>query len=383
MALVALLQSGVIHDICNQLSWTEAKKQFMLVMCHLFGRRYLPRTVTAKHKSTSMVFLPPLPSAAEKLLRQHGQLILDTFSGYAFEYARQHCSELSEHSTRLPLSGSRFSTTTTSESPFVQHLGRQSRPTLVRCPFVATSGHNDTFTSISELTSSARDGLHLSSQAIPSMDAFISSDSHSDSIDSAKSYRIKASAQGHLRLNAYLYDFYLHGQVEALVRENGVRRGDVWYALDDFSLTLRTVRAALMEMLYASKTSAQDAPVETNLARPNAALKSARQTKKTSEDDWDVSSDEEDVVALQTKPVVNDNVTASVPLVLGVEHDQISTSARNGDDARDLSDDDADAPSHIALGKRPSSFSDDDWRVLEVVNAAVEEFDAAFKKMWA
>jgi hypothetical protein len=29
-------------------------------------------------------------------------------------------------------------------------------------------------------------------------------------------------------LNAYIYDFWMHGQVSTLARDNGIRRGDVW-----------------------------------------------------------------------------------------------------------------------------------------------------------
>ncbi|KAH7094191.1 P-loop containing nucleoside triphosphate hydrolase protein [Auriculariales sp. MPI-PUGE-AT-0066] len=392
LALVTLLQSGVIHEMCNQPSMLKAKKQFMLLMCHLFGRRYLPSTVIARSKSASMVVLPPMPQAAASLLRQHGQHILDIFSSYAMEYTTRHAAELDLHATELPLSGA-LRTPTESNSPFVLHLRDTSNPPTVRCPFVTTSGLDDDFATISELTASARDGLHLDHQAIPSMDIFLGSSpatqdrySEVDAKRKRKDASQRATPQS-LRLNAYLYDFYIHGQVEALVVDNGVRRGDVWYALDDFSLTLRTVRAALVEMLDASQVVGANDPslVDTQPATP-PAKKLVQKAKKTAEDDWDVSSDEEMKAEAGLNADEGLSSTTAEAATNAIESTTAAPSAgefmTGGGDGY-LSDDDAEAPRHFSLGGRKATFGDEDWRVLEVVNAVVEEFDAAFKKMWA
>ena len=50
-------------------------------------------------------------------------------------------------------------------------------------------------------------------------------------------------------MNAYLLDFYIHGQVSTLALANGIRRCDIWYLLRDFSLTLLTVKMALQQLL--------------------------------------------------------------------------------------------------------------------------------------
>jgi hypothetical protein len=50
-------------------------------------------------------------------------------------------------------------------------------------------------------------------------------------------------------LNAYILDFYTHGQVQPLSNANGIRRGDVWFVLEEFDLTLKTVRGVLEQMI--------------------------------------------------------------------------------------------------------------------------------------
>ena len=341
----------------------------MLIMCHLFGRRLLPRTVTVRPKSAGMVVLPSLPKAASNLLQSHGQLILDIFSGYAKEYALQHQATLDKTAMELPLSGSLVKPQNIDlavEGSFVRSIREQSVPTIVRCPFVATSNHGDHFSSVSELTSSARDGLHLNHQAIPSMDTFLT---HGGA-KSIKSQMV-TGARTPLRLNAYIFDFYLHGQVGALVTENGVRRGDIWYALDDFSLSLRTIRAALFELLTAPVPNRPVSPVQSKPLKE--AKKVPPKVTKTAEDDWDAESDDEKLVRDVPDVSAASDSAASITMV--------ATSIM--EDERDLSDNDDDAPMHISLGSKPASLGVKDWRVLQVVNAVVEEFDAAFKRMWA
>ncbi|KAJ6116190.1 hypothetical protein N7523_005543 [Penicillium sp. IBT 18751x] len=46
-------------------------------------------------------------------------------------------------------------------------------------------------------------------------------------------------------LNAYLYDFFKHENVQQLENANGIRRGDMWYLLNDFSMVLATITTNL------------------------------------------------------------------------------------------------------------------------------------------
>lgn len=81
LALITLLRHGIIHRICNQRSMIDAEREFMLVMCHLFGRRYLPSVYASAsnikeliRKSPSMVVLPPLPNDARNVLLNHDSM---------------------------------------------------------------------------------------------------------------------------------------------------------------------------------------------------------------------------------------------------------------------------------------------------------------------
>ena len=42
-------------------------------------------------------------------------------------------------------------------------------------------------------------------------------------------------------LNAYLYDFFKHGNVHELERDEGVHKGDIWFLLNEFSLVRTTI----------------------------------------------------------------------------------------------------------------------------------------------
>lgn len=59
-------------------------------------------------------------------------------------------------------------------------------------------------------------------------------------------------------LNAYLYDFFRHGCLEPLEVVNHISRSDSWYLLNDFSLVLATIIAALEAYLDPSLEEGPD-----------------------------------------------------------------------------------------------------------------------------
>jgi hypothetical protein len=214
LALVALLRNGVLHKICGQSSTINAKRDFIILMAHLFGRKHLPTSYTTDEnikliikKSPSIVVLPPLPKTTRKVLIEHDEEILRVFTGYALAYTTQYADQLGPDN-ELPLSKKRFSEDPAAVSTsFHQHLRETAIPVIARSPFVANSGHTDCFHSIKELTRTSRSGLHLNDNAIPSM-------GHITAIAGQGSNETYA-------LNAYLLDFYMHGQVAALAAANG------------------------------------------------------------------------------------------------------------------------------------------------------------------
>ncbi|KAG5652595.1 hypothetical protein H0H81_004426 [Sphagnurus paluster] len=319
-ALVALCQQGVLHKICQQTSIISAQKDFIMLMAHLFGRRYLPQVYANKEymellskKYPSRIILPPLPHAARTVLEERDQEILQIFVNCAVTHAKQQKKALGSDLI-LPLSKADYSGANTDSeaiSSFRKHLAETAVAVNARSPFVANSGHGDNFVSIKELAETARAGLHLNEYAMPSMSAFLT------------------HAEGDHVLNAYLYDFYIHGQVKTLAAANGIRRGDVWYLLQDFMLVLMTIKTALEQLL-------------------TSASKEGKHN--------DEANDNEDGVDVDSGYGTFDPAEA------------------------DDGDGDADEASGFA---RPLEVTDDDWRVYKVVAGATAEFERKFKAMWA
>lgn len=128
----------------------------------------------------------------------------------------------------LPLSGIAFPTQVTDETELISHLQRMRNVNESRSPFVATSGHTDHFHSIPSLVSSVRSGVHLDATSIPSMSGLV---------------------DHNIVLDSYIYDYFNHQQVEALVRDHGIRRGEVWFLLDAFLLVLKSIRFGMRSWL--------------------------------------------------------------------------------------------------------------------------------------
>jgi len=222
LALVTLLRSGVVHKICLDKSMINAKQNLLIFFCHLFGRRELPPIYTSKEnleailrktKSASKVILPPLDQKARTVLLEHEKQILEIFTSYASTFAAHNAAHL-EANDELPLSKLKYTGSKNGVGgAFKQYLEQSSTPAVVRSLFVANSGHGDVFKSISELAATSRSGINFNEHATPSMERFIIS---------REGYKQKFA------LNAYIYDFYMHGQVSTLAAANGIRRGDVW-----------------------------------------------------------------------------------------------------------------------------------------------------------
>lgn len=155
-------------------------------------------------RSPSIVFLPPLPPQAAQILRAHNEDTLQVFTTYVRTFVDQH---VKEDDRKLPLTGINAG----GADDNVTFPGSLP-PTKVRSAFVALSGHGDKFQSISDLCRTTRSGVFLEEAVIPHLDVYP---------DESKT-----------PLNAYLYDFFMHGDLDALEKANGVRKSDVWFLLN-------------------------------------------------------------------------------------------------------------------------------------------------------
>jgi len=144
-------------------------------------------------------------------------------------------------------------------------------------------------------------------------------------------------------LNAYILDFYIHGQPAALISANAIRDNDMWYLLDDFTLTLKSIKAGLGQLL--SQASAEATGV--------------------GEDEGDDLLEDADV-ANKIKIAEDEDVANEGPLPADPEGD---------------SDSEDEGPETELT--RPTGISDQDWAVYKLVHALTAEFEEKFRAIWA
>jgi len=228
-AFHALLKEGYFHELCANIEKNEKDtlETLMLVLSHLFSR--IPcRQADSEYRekvvkpSSSIVFLPPMPQQASKLLLDHNKQTLQVYKAYVETFVEQH---LHEPDHTLPLTGIPFGAESDSMPATINALP----PAKIRSPFIGLSGHGDDFDSIHDLCQSARHGVFLEEAVIPHMQVF--------------------PEEMEVPLNAYLLDFFKHGSVETIERANKIRRSEIWFLLNDFSLVLATIVTSLMNFM--------------------------------------------------------------------------------------------------------------------------------------
>ncbi|KAL1903112.1 hypothetical protein Sste5346_000396 [Sporothrix stenoceras] len=252
-AFHSLLESGYLHSLCADIQKDEPNvlDNLMLVLAHLFNRipcrRYNDQAWLEGivRPSSSVVLLPPLPSEAETILRKHNTGTLSIFRTYVQTYVRQHLS--SRPDDTLPFTHQKVAPTGPLDcrSSFHPGLGDDDQPLPVelRSPFAALSGFNDEFSSIRELCSTVRSGVFLEESSVPYI-------------------AIHPTDTDGMPLNAYIYDFFRHGDLKMLVKANGVKDGEVWFLLHDFELTLKTIIASLANFINPCSSVMDDLTVE-------------------------------------------------------------------------------------------------------------------------
>ncbi|PHH83095.1 hypothetical protein CDD82_3630 [Ophiocordyceps australis] len=230
-ALHSLLAKGYLHELCAEVKkkTSQVLLKLMLVLSHIFCRipvRHRRSECMEKslHNSPSLVILPPLPERAEAILSAHNAQTLDIFKTYVATFVKQHLAESPDDG--LPLSGIPVGAQEQSGLSILDHLP----PTQLRSPFSALSGLTDDFSSIHDLCTTVRSGVFLEESAVPYIPMY-------------------PKDTANVPWNAYLYDFFKHGDMQALVRDNGIKKGDVWFLLKDFSLILATIVTSMTNFL--------------------------------------------------------------------------------------------------------------------------------------
>ncbi|KAK3677050.1 hypothetical protein LTR78_003255 [Recurvomyces mirabilis] len=228
-AFHALLKEGYFHDLCGEMKNKEKDtvETLMLVMSHLFNRIFCRQAdVEYREKmvkpSSSIVFLPPLPKRASEILRQHNQQTLAVYRTYVETFVDQH---VKHDDRKLPLTGMNAGADVRGDNTSIDGLPAVK----TRSPFVALSGAGDDFDTVHDLCATTRDGVFLEEAVIPHVSVY------PDEME--------------LPLNAWLLDFFKHGDVMTIEKANGIRRSDIWFLLNDFSLVLATIITSLLNFM--------------------------------------------------------------------------------------------------------------------------------------
>ncbi|KAH0541683.1 hypothetical protein FGG08_003846 [Glutinoglossum americanum] len=356
-AFHALLKAGYFHDLCANIEEKPqlVLRQLMLVMSHLFGRRPCRQSdrefvEEIVRKSPSVVFLPPLPEKAAKVLHQHNKETLETFTTYVKTFAKQH---LKSDDRTLPLTGLKLGGSTPAEA--LDPLPA----TTARSHFVALSGHSDTFTSIADLCSSTRSGIFLEKSVIPQLDI-----------------------QSDTPLNAYLYDYFMHGAVQPLETANGIRRGDIWFLLNDFSLVLATIVTSLTNFMKLDRMD--DDAVMADIAGQGDEMEEVADEKaeEAAEGSADkLSSSKLPIRSKSPEPVrkIQQKKKEAVPDTWEGEEDIIADKEETAAAAADEESwGDSSEKSDV-----PPTTEDGLLNVLQAFKRLKGEFDEKFRAMWA
>jgi hypothetical protein len=228
-AFHALLKDGYFHQLCAKFATNQEAvlRELMLTMSHLFGRHYLRQAdqeflQKVVKGSPSIVFLPAMPEQAADILRRHNKSTLDIFTAYVQTYVDQHVKQADN---TLPLTA----VTVGSDSSTPLQGVRQKTPLKARSTFVALSGFDDHFESIHDLCNTSRSGVFLEEAVVPHVGLY--------------------PEDSELPLNAYLYDYFNHSNPTALITANRIRRGDIWFVLNDFSMVLATIVTSLSNFM--------------------------------------------------------------------------------------------------------------------------------------
>ncbi|KAF1943992.1 P-loop containing nucleoside triphosphate hydrolase protein [Clathrospora elynae] len=354
-AFHALLKDGYLHELCAKIDTNKEMvlRELMLTMSHLFGRQHC-RQADVEYaqevvkKSPSVVFLPPMPEQAANVLRRHNKATLDIFTAYVRTFVDQH---IEEPDNTLPLT----ELTVGGDSP----SKAQHREVKARSAFVALSGYDDKFESIHDLCSTTRSGVFLEEAVVPHVGLY--------------------PEDSDLPLNAYLYDFFMHGDVNALITANKIRRGDVWFVLNDLSMTLATITTSLTNFLGLGAESDLDF----------IDVRGGGDDEEENREDKMLPTDAATEASFATTAASNSKVPPKQELAFAPKKKAKKVVEESWEDEM------GDSASESEVEESWDADDDDDkekptWEegegllnVLKAFKALKEDFDTKFKAMWA
>ena len=170
--------------------------------------------------------------------------------------------------------------------------------------------------------------------------------------------------------NAYIYDFFKHGNLQTLISDNGIKSGDVWFHLKDFSLVLATIITSINNY-FGQEPTADDAMMDVQDAGDAMS------------DGLDEADGREEPVPTNAAPEVKARV---VPVPKKARKAVVADS---WEDETDSGSDDEVTESGVGgdetYGDEPKGRIEDNelMLVLTAFKKLREEFDEKFMKVWA
>nr|XP_014994961.1 probable ATP-dependent RNA helicase DDX60 [Macaca mulatta] len=237
LVFVSFLVNGLFHDLCQPTSKgskhfsQDVMEKLMLVLAHLFGRRYFPPKFQDTHFEfyQSKVFLDELPEDFSDALDEYNMKIMEDFTTFL-----RIVSKLADMNQeyQLPLSKIKFTGKECEDSQLVSHLMSCKEGRVAISPFVCLSGNFDD------------DLLRLETPNHVTLGTIGVNRSQAPVLLSQK-----FDNRGRkMPLNAYALDFYKHGSLLGLVQDNRMNEGDAYYLLKDFALTIKSISVSLREL---------------------------------------------------------------------------------------------------------------------------------------
>ncbi|NXX12960.1 DDX60 helicase, partial [Podargus strigoides] len=234
--LVSFLMKGLFHKLCQPIKGSTVfsegvLEKLVLILANLFGRKYLPAcSMKYKHKfCQSKVFLEDLPKDFADAVNEYNTKVEENFAHFLLTTAK--LADM-EQEYRLPLSKTDFTSKNRNGSELVSYLMDSSKSISAISPFACLSGVVDNDLFHREIINKAvLRSLGINVTNCPLLHL--------------KKYDNQGRRQP---LNAYALDFYKHGSLIALTTDNWLNEGDAYYALNDFSLLIKSIGTSLSEL---------------------------------------------------------------------------------------------------------------------------------------
>jgi len=266
---VALLESGHLAKICKPFEQDKNRvaRELLAVLSHLFFRVPAPAYVTKANfrpDSANAILLPPIDPEAKRIIGEYNTHTLERFTNFVKTFGKHELhkvptapeqqaaagssasatpaagaavpegtppAKVADGFYDLPVSGLSFPWTWSKSSvpsgSLMSALQGATRSFEARSPFVAVSGHGDSFGTARALADTARNGLFLDSKLVPLV---------MEDLDSRGQP---------LHLNAYVVDFYRSQHFYSLITDNRLSDAFAWGLLKNWSLLLSAITTAL------------------------------------------------------------------------------------------------------------------------------------------